>query len=116
MRSGVPGPFVAAIYEPAYRLNAVYVDQGLDGYSVRRGPFVAVLSREFGWDLFAVAKATMGGEGFKPPSQIRHLRVVGTRSGLIPESARSMLVPPYRESGIVLAPVIAGFPSGTFRR
>lgn len=70
---------------------------------------IAVLTQRVNRDLFTLAKILAAGSG-RPPSILRHLTVFGTRTiGLTPEQ-RDGLQSPYRESGILLAPVIKGFP------
>jgi hypothetical protein len=70
-------------------------------------------------DLFNIGseiKKVTGGSNRRPPDELRHLRIYGVRTlVLTPDSPEcEQLLSPWSESGIMLAPVILGYPKAFF--
>ena len=101
-----PIPLVAEIDRDSgfvYRLR-------VDG----QGQFLAVLSSSVNADLFTIAKMVdekLGGNRRRPPDTIRHLHVQGTRTVVLPPDSPECetLHEPWKNSGIILAPLILGY-------
>ena len=79
-----------------------------------QGPCLAVLSRSVNTDLFKVAgevQERIGGRRLRPPNVIRHLRVIGMRTIVLPPDAPEcdLLREPWASSGILLAPLVIGY-------
>ena len=79
-----------------------------------QGPCLAVLSQSVNADLFKIAKDVqeqVGGRKLRPPNVIRHLRVIGIRTIVLPPDAPEcdLLREPWASSGILLAPLVIGY-------
>ena len=79
-----------------------------------QGPCLAVLSQFVNADLFKIAKDVqeqLGGRRLRPPNVIRHLRVIGMRTIVLPPDAPEcdLLREPWASSGILLAPLVIGY-------
>lgn len=73
---------------------------------------IGTLSQSFARDLFGVAEkvgAWVGKNGLYPSGEIKHIRMVGCRTVVVPPAQREKLLSPWRRSGFLLVPVIAGF-------
>jgi len=84
------------------------------------GGHLCYLSAAVGRDLFSVAKfvdqlVKLGRT--KPPRQLRHLRLFGVRTvAIAPDNPlREQLHAPWRDSGLVAAPMLMGYPMVYFR-
>lgn len=84
------------------------------------GKHLCYLSPTLGYDLFSIAKVVdqivkMGKT--KPPRQIRYLRVFGLRTVAVAsdDPVREQLHSPWRDSGIIAAPMVAGYSMAYFR-
>lgn len=66
------------------------------------------MSDLFAKDLFEIADRVK--DANRPGKTTRHIRMIGSSTVVIPESMRTSLHSPWRHSGIVLAPVLTGFP------
>lgn len=75
---------------------------------------ICSMSISYVQDLFAVARKLDGLH--RPSSAIKNLRMVGVTSVVIPEAERDNLHAPWRQSGILLAPVLSGFPLVFFNK
>ncbi|MFC1579154.1 3'-5' exonuclease, partial [Pseudomonadota bacterium] len=79
---------------------------------VHDGAPVALMSKRFTWDLWGIGKIVAKKNGIakcKPGSVIRHVRMTGVRTVVVPEAERERLLTPWRHSGFLLAPIISGF-------
>ena len=79
-----------------------------------QGPCLAVLSQSVNADLFKIAKDVqeqVGGRELRPPNVIRHLRVIGIRTIVLPPDAPEcdLLREPWASSGILVAPLVIGY-------
>ncbi|MEF2074593.1 UvrD-helicase domain-containing protein [Consotaella aegiceratis] len=86
-----------------------------------QGDCLAVLSQAVNYDLFTVADAvrrSLGGGKRRPPDTIRHLHVRGVRTIVLPPEAPEgeTLHEPWRNSGIMLAPLVLGYSTAYFGR
>ncbi|WP_048151978.1 UvrD-helicase domain-containing protein [Methanolacinia paynteri] len=94
-------------------------------YRLKSGEFsygkdVCCLSQSVNSDLFEVGKeihTILGGGKRRPPDELRYLRIYGTRTLVLPpdSSERGKLFEPWSESGIMLAPVVLGYPKAFFK-
>ena len=80
---------------------------------------IAVLSKSVNSDLFEIAMAIQmqnGGGTRLPPKRFRHLHVRGIRTVVLPPDSpeAEVLHEPWRESGIMLAPVVLGYTTAFF--
>ena len=115
IRDGKPSRPLAAIYDSEKRRNILYEDLGLGQYyRVARGKEIAWMSARFGQDLFVLGRS-LNRDNFRPSGQIRHIRMTGVRTAVIPEEHRGRQFSPFRESGLVLVPVIFAFTTISFR-
>jgi hypothetical protein len=83
------------------------------------GQYLAMLSQGVNADLFTIAnaiQAKLGGGRRRPPDTIRHLHVRGVRSVVLPPDAPEgqTLHSPWRQSGIMLAPLVLGYSTAFF--
>ena len=72
---------------------------------------IAVLSKQaLSNDLFDIGK-TIGGNNRRPPDSLKHLRIYGLRTIVLPPDSPECnnLYEPWARSGIMLAPVILGY-------
>jgi hypothetical protein len=76
---------------------------------------LAQFSADVNRDLWELARQLGKGANLRPPSQIRHLRVLGVRTICLPDDA-APAQEPYAISRLALAPVIFGFPTLFFSR
>ena len=65
-------------------------------------------------DLFRIGRAFQernGGPRRRPPDQIRHLRILGVRTLVLPPDAAEAerLYAPWNTTGIMLAPIVLGY-------
>lgn len=79
-----------------------------------QGPCLAVLSPSVNTDLFKIAEDVqeqIGGRRLRPPDVIRHLRVIGIRTIVLPPDAPEcdLLREPWASSGILIAPLVIGY-------
>jgi hypothetical protein len=70
-------------------------------------------------DLFSIGseiKQVIGGSNRRPPDEFRYLRIYGIRTIVLPPDSPEceQLLSPWSESGIMLAPVILGYPKAFF--
>lgn len=84
-----------------------------------QGQCLAVLSQAVNTDLFTVANAVqakLGGGRRRPPDRFRHLHVRGVRTIVLPPDAPEgeTLHEPWRNSGIMLAPLVLGYSTAFF--
>lgn len=79
--------------------------------------FLAVLSKSVNSDLFRIAEAVGTGD-MRPPRKLRHLRVLGVRTLVLPPDSpdSEVLHEPWSRSGILTAPLLLGYTTVTFRR
>ena len=79
--------------------------------------FLAVLSKSVNRDLFRIAEA-LAGRRMRPPHRLHHLRVLGVRTLVLPPDSpeSEVLHEPWRSSGILMAPLLLGYTTVTFRR
>ena len=80
---------------------------------------IALLGESCARDLWGIAKIVAEREKIgklKPGGVIRHIRMVGVTTVVVPEIDRERLEPPWRHSGFLLAPVITGYPTVYFNR
>jgi hypothetical protein len=86
-----------------------------------QGNPLGYLSGDVNRDLFAIAKVVNElvrlGKGL-PPMGLKHLRSFGCRSMVLApdDPMRERLNSPWRESGILIAPLILGYPLAYFRK
>lgn len=90
------------------------LESGIDG------GHLCYLTPALGHDLFSIAKFVdqLVGMGMtRPPRQIRHLRVFGLRTIAVAadDPRREQLHAPWRDSGIIAAPMVAGYSMAYFR-
>ena len=91
-------------YDRALERNVLWTEDG----SLALG----YMSREFTKDLWELGKlvaAHQGWTSFFPSGSIKHVRMVGAATSVIPEAQRGALPAPWRHSGMVLRPLIFGF-------
>ncbi len=79
-----------------------------------QGPCLAVLSQSVNVDLFKIAEdiqEQVGGRRLRPPDVIRHLRIIGVRTIVLPPDAPEcdLLREPWASSGILIAPLVIGY-------
>jgi hypothetical protein len=92
-------------------------------YSLESGPdggHLCYLNPTLGHDLFSIAKfvdQVVGMGKIRPPRQIRNLRVFGLRTVAVAadDPLREQLHAPWRDSGIIAAPMLAGYSMAYFR-
>lgn len=94
-----------------YRLKAGEAGEGDD---------LCVLAKNaLSSDLFSIGseiRKVIGGGNHRPPDELRYLRIYGIRTLVLPPDSPEceQLYPPWSESGIMLAPVILGYPKALF--
>ena len=86
-------------YEHKSGVNQLYVED--------EDRYIGSLNKKVGSDLFTIAEKI--GNQLKPSPKIKHLRMIGVTTVVIPEGQRDSLNLPWRQSGFLLAPVITGF-------
>lgn len=89
----------------------------IDGQSTSIG----TLSKVVNDDLFEIGRLIhqkIGGAKLRPPDIIRHLRMFGVRTIVLPPEATecALLHEPWAKSGILLAPIILGYTTMYFQR
>ena len=88
-------------------------------YSVEDEIALALISKHCENDLWYIAKCvekTDKSGALKPAMNVKHIRMTGVTTHVIPESQRERLETPWRHSGFILAPVITGFSVVYFNR
>ncbi|MFV8780913.1 UvrD-helicase domain-containing protein [Microbulbifer sp. SA54] len=96
-------------YEHTLKANIIRVAE--------TGRIIGLMSRTFSYDLWGIGRIVSeknGAKSLRPSSKIRHIRMTGATTLVIPEAHREQLLPPWRHSGFLLAPVITGFPKVFF--
>lgn len=81
-------------------------------YSVKDEIALALISKQCEKDLWYIAKCVEKKDKsspLKPSLNVKHIRMTGVSTHVIPESQRERLETPWRHSGFILAPVITGF-------
>jgi hypothetical protein len=81
---------------------------------------VAVLSLRVNGDLFEIGKRIQGkisGPNRRPPNELPYLRIFGVRTFVLqPDSPElGLLHGPWSQSGIMLAPIVLGYPTCYFQ-
>lgn len=117
-----PASLQAWLWENAYRVvNAeIQYDHSLRGnvlYETQAMKPIAMLSDKFNKDLWKLAQIVSGNEEtppLRPPGKIKHLRILGAGTIVVPEALRADLPQPWRHSGVLLMPIISGFPTLCF--
>ena len=84
------------------------------------GTEICCLSESLNADLFDVGReiqVAIGGKNRRTPDELKYLRIYGIRSLVLPPDSPECgrLFEPWSESGIMLAPVILGYPKAFFR-
>jgi hypothetical protein len=84
------------------------------------GEELCCLSESLNKSLFKVGneiQSAIGGRNRRPPNELKYLRTYGIRTLVLPPDAPEceQLLEPWSESGIMLAPVILGYPKAFFR-
>ncbi|MCH8558878.1 MAG: UvrD-helicase domain-containing protein [Balneolia bacterium] len=78
---------------------------------------IALMSTNFTRELFdigkRISKNVSNCKGY-PQQKIKYVKMIGVTTVVIPEAQRSQLPEPWCHSGIILAPVISGFPTINF--
>lgn len=90
------------------------------GLSGTDGKHLCYLNPTLGYDLFSIAvfvDQIVGIGKTRPPRQIRHLRVFGLRTVAVApdDPVREQLHSPWRDSGIIAAPMVGGYSMAYFR-
>lgn len=78
------------------------------------------LSTNVGFDMFRIAKVVdqlVNMNKRRPPNQLNHLKTFGVRTiAMSPDNpARELLHSPWRDSGLIAAPMLIGYPIANFR-
>ena len=84
------------------------------------GGHLCNLSRSVGYDLFAIAKfvdQAVHLHKLRPPKQLRHLKTFGVRTVAVApdDPVREQLHAPWRDSGLIAAPMLIGYSMAYFR-
>ena len=84
------------------------------------GGDLCYLSTSLGYDLFAIAKfvdQAVHLHKLRPPKQLRHLRAFGVRTVAVAadDPVREQLHAPWRDSGLIAAPMLIGYSMAYFR-
>lgn len=78
--------------------------------NVTRYVNIGCMSGLFQSDLKSLWGIVDKDQRLRPPSLIPHLYLVGVTTLVLSESERETVLPPYRQSGLALGPVVKGFP------
>jgi len=84
------------------------------------GGHLCYLNTSLGYDLFAIAKFVnqlVGLHKTRPPKQLRYLRTFGVRTLAVAQDdpVREQLHAPWRDSGLIAAPMLMGYSMAYFR-
>ena len=96
-------------HHTSLRLEYRHSDKRNVVYSEEDHRELGTLQKGFGKDLFELGKRVGNGMALTPSGKIKHVRMVGVTTFVVPESERQGVHEPWSVSGFALAPVMSGF-------